>query len=94
MSAPIITIQYLEAAPELGDLDACMVAEKLEAAFERLPFSHLLIGWELPQTLLEACRLRAEKLGLRFLRWHPLLTGDGTLTPQPAWQTRCLRRFD
>lgn len=86
MSSPIITIQYLEAAPELADLDPRAVAGKISAAYERLPFSHLLIGWELPSSLLKTCRLQAEKLGVRFLRWHPLLTGDGVFQPRPAWQ--------
>jgi hypothetical protein len=83
---PIITVQYLEAAPELANLDASAVVEKLSVAYERLPFSHLLIGWELPPSLLEACRVQAENLGVRFLRWHPLLTGDGTFQPRSLWQ--------
>jgi hypothetical protein len=86
MPAPILTIQYLEASAELASLEARLVAEKLAAAFERLPFSHLLIGWDTPPALLEACRLQAEKLGVLFLRWHPLLTGDGVFEPRSPWQ--------
>ena len=86
LPAPIITIQYLEASPDLAGLEARLVVGKLHAAFERLPFSHLLIGWEIPPALLEACRLWTEKSGVRFLRWHPLLTGDGVFRPQRPWQ--------
>jgi hypothetical protein len=82
----VITIQYLEDAPELSWLEKGTVVEKLRAAGERLPFSHLLIGWHLPPHLLEACRREAERLGVRFLRWHPLLTGDTVFQPRPGWR--------
>jgi hypothetical protein len=82
----MITIQYLEDAPTLADLDPQAVTQKLRAAHARLPFSHLLIGWRLPAQLLDACRSEAENLGVRFIRWHPLLTGDGRFQPLPAWQ--------
>jgi hypothetical protein len=82
----MITIQYLEPFPELAQLSPETVVAKLRLAFERLPFSHLLIGWDLPDRLLEACRKEALQLDVRFLRWHPLLTGDGVFQPQPAWQ--------
>jgi hypothetical protein len=82
----VITLQYLEDAPDLPERDTVAVVEKLRAAVDRLPISHLLIGWHLPMHLLEACRAEAQRLGLRFLRWHPLLTGDAVFQPQPEWQ--------
>lgn len=82
----LITIQYLEDTPELLYLDARAVTQKLQDAYQQLPFSHLLIGWNLPRRLLEACRLEAEALGVRFLRWHPLLTSDAVFEPRPEWQ--------
>jgi len=82
----LITIQYLEDAPELLHLDTGTVVRKLRDAYQQLPFSHLLIGWNLPRRLLEACRLEAESLDMRFLRWHPLLTGDAVFEPRSEWQ--------
>ena len=82
----MITIQYLEDAPDLPARQTSAVIERLRAAAGRLPFSHLLIGWHLPAPMLEACRREAERLGLRFLRWHPLLTGDSVFQPSPDWQ--------
>jgi len=82
----IITIQYLEDAPELAQLDEHAVVEKLQAARRILPITHLLIGWHLPPRLLEACRREAERGGMRFIRWHPLLTGDGSFQPRLPWQ--------
>lgn len=83
----IITIQYLEDALELAQLDQKQVIDRLRAAREHLSLTHLLIGWNLPIQLLEACRKEAERLGILFMRWHPLLTGDSVLQPRPTWQT-------
>jgi len=86
----MLTIQYLEDSPDLAQLDLKLVVNKLHAAAERLPFTHLLIGWHVPLLLLEACRMEAESLGIRFLRWQPLLTTDKDFLPDPAWQTEGL----
>ena len=75
MAAPLLTIQYLENSSALAQLDPQLAVDKLRAAAERLPITHLLIGWHLPVPLLEACRAEAQRLGIRFLRWQPLLTG-------------------
>ena len=83
MKTNLITIQYLENSPEISQLELKLVVNKLRAAAERLPITHLLIGWQVPMPLLEACRKEAERLGIRFLRWQPLLTGDGVLQPHP-----------
>ncbi len=83
---PILTLQYLEPSPVLAELNRQQVVEKLRAAFNRLPFTHLLIGWNLPAHLLEACRMEAERLSIHFLRWHPLLTLDSAHQPDPRWR--------
>ncbi len=82
----MITIQYLEDSPDLPRREIETVREKLRMAARILPFTHLLIGWHLPVGLFEACRQEAEKLGLRLLRWHPLLTADGVFQPDPDCQ--------
>src|SRR5512146_609940 len=75
----MLTIQYLEDSPELARLPVDAAVERLRRAADRIPFSHLLIGWNLPAPLLEACRAEAQRLGIRFLRWHPVLAGDAVL---------------
>jgi len=82
----VITLQYLEDASDLPERSTAAVLEKLRAAVRILLFSHLLIGWNLPPRLLEACRKEAERLNLQFLRWHPLLTGDAVFQPKSDWQ--------
>jgi len=90
MQSPMLTIQYLEDSPDLAQLDQKLVVNKLRAAAERLPFTHLLIGWRVPLPLLKACRTEAERLGIRFLRWQPLLTTDKDFQSDPTWQTEGL----
>ncbi len=70
----MITIQYLEPAPEVATFSPDQVISKLQQAFDRVQFTHLLIGWEIPERLLEACKKFAEKHAIKFMRWHPLLT--------------------
>jgi hypothetical protein len=79
----VLTIQYLEYSPQLAQLDENEAVQRLRHAYERLPFTHLLIGWYLSTRLLETIRAQADQLGTRFIRWHPLLTGDGVFQPHP-----------
>ena len=88
----MLTIQYLEASPALVHLDRKQVVDLLCAAADRLPLTHLLIGWNVPVPILEACRMEAERLGMRFLAWQPLLTLDPDLQPDPQW--RMVDMFD
>lgn len=82
----ILTIQYLENNPNVADLNVKQVVQKLRRAGEVLPITHVLIGWHLPAGLEEACRKECERISARFLRWHPLLTGDAEYNPKPCWQ--------
>lgn len=82
----LITLQYLEDSPELINLSKKEVVDKLKYAFDKLPITHLLIGWHIPDLLLEACKKECEKNKIKFVRWQPLLTGDGEVTPRKEWQ--------
>jgi hypothetical protein len=84
---PIFLLQYLEDAPEVATLSAADVGAKLRAACDRLPISHVLLGWNTPPRLLQLCRAEAERVGARLFRWHPLLTSDGSFAPRAEWQT-------
>jgi hypothetical protein len=80
-------VQFLESSPATTDTPVRAVRAKLRDAFERLPISQVLVGWNLPDALLDACAEECARAGAHLYRWHPLLTGDGTLVPEPAWQT-------
>jgi hypothetical protein len=86
----LITLQYLEESPELPTLSTELVIEKLKYAFDKLPITHLLIGWHVPNHLLEACKKECVKNKINFVRWQPLLTGDGVFTPKEEWQVTSL----
>jgi hypothetical protein len=89
----MLTIQYLEDSPTLHQLDPKRVVNKLFAATECVPITHLLIGWNVPPLILNACRKEADRLRIRFLRWQPLLTTDKGFQPDPAWQTEGLTGY-
>jgi len=80
-------VQYLEDGPGVAGIDSRDARARLRAALERLPISHVLLGWNLPPALVEACRQETARAGAQLFRWHPLLTGDGTFVPRPEWQT-------
>jgi len=80
-------VQYLEDGPGVAEIDPRDARARLRAAFARLPISHVLLGWNLPSAVVEACRQETARAGARLFRWHPLLTGDSTFVPLPEWQT-------
>ena len=83
----MITIQYLEASPDLRALDPDDVVAHLNAACACLPIDALLIGWDLPPLLLRACAEEAQRHQIPLYRWHPLLTSDGGLALRAEWMT-------
>ena len=85
MPSPI-SVQYLEDGPGVREIPPAAAREKLRRAAERLPISMVLVGWNLPPALRDACGEEARRIGARFYRWHPLLTGDGVLTPRREWR--------
>jgi len=83
----IFSIQYLEDSPEIPYITPQAARDRLHEAFQRLPIAMVLLGWNLPQRLIEACAEECSQAGVALYRWHPLLTGDGTLMPEPSRQT-------
>ena len=79
-------VQYLEGGHDWSQVTAEAARLRLRQAGERLPINFVLVGWDIPKRLVEACAEEAARLRARFYRWQPLLTGDGTLQPRPAWQ--------
>jgi len=87
MEMEAFAVQYLEDAPGVAEIEPVEARARLRAAFERLPISRVLLGWNLPSALVEACREEAHRAGARLFRWHPLLTGDGAFVPRLEWRT-------
>jgi hypothetical protein len=83
----ILALQYLDARPNLADFPVDEVAGRLRTALELLPVTHVLIGWNIPPRFRDACKDEAVQAKVKFLRWQPLLTGDGSLALQSDWRT-------
>jgi hypothetical protein len=83
----MITIQYLEPNAETTAVAPTKARAKLQAAFDRLSIDAVLLGWALPESLMSAVREITHANGAKLYRWHPFLTGDGTIVPHPEWQT-------
>jgi hypothetical protein len=86
-----LAVQYLEDGPGVRGIAPVEARARLRAAFETLPITEVLLGWNLPEKLVEACAREADRASARLYRWHPLLTGDGTFAPRPGWQSIGLR---
>jgi len=81
-----LAIQYLEDCSIIAGLTPNEAQARLRAAFDLLPISLVLLGWDTPEALIAACAQEADRAGAQLFRWHPLLTGDGLLTPRSEWQ--------
>lgn len=85
----IFAAQYLEYAPH-GATPA-QVRERLRQAFELLPISLVIIGWDLPRRLEEAVAEETGRHSATLYRWHPLLASDAGFALPTEWQTINLR---
>jgi hypothetical protein len=79
-------IQYLEPGPHIAALSAREVGARLRDALDRLPLRRVIVGWDIPELLLDACAGECRARDVELYRWQPLLTGDGVLHPRPEWQ--------
>jgi hypothetical protein len=82
-----IAVQYLESGSHLANITPADVGSRLRAAFDRLPIDMVLLGWNLPEPLVEVCAEGCLRARARLILWQPLLTGDGQFVPQPEWHT-------
>ncbi len=80
------TVQYLEGSTDWSHMSPRQVRQKLMDAGSIVSFRRVLVGWNLPLELLDACRQACDTLGASMFLWHPLLTGDGDWQPHPSWR--------
>jgi hypothetical protein len=84
-ASPILAVQYLESP--YPDATITEVRRRLHNAFERLPISLVLLGWELPIHIEEAVAVESALHNAKLFRWQPLLTGDAHTDLPPEWAT-------
>ncbi len=79
-----IAVQYLEG---LSDVQPQKARDKLCRAFDKLPITMVLLGWNLPDSLLNVCADECNQRQVPLYRWQPLLTSDGEFMPKTEWHT-------
>jgi hypothetical protein len=84
-----IAVQYLEYAPP--DATPGEVRQRLRQAFELLPISIVILGWDLPRRLEEAVAEEITRHNATLYRWHPLLASDAGFALPDEWQPINLR---
>ena len=85
-----IASQYLEYAPP--NATPAKVREQLRQAFELLPISIVILGWDLPHHLEEAVAEESARHNAALYRWHPLLASDAGFALPDEWQPVNLHR--
>lgn len=83
----MLAVQYLEPGAHIAEISPAAAAAHLREACERIAIDCVIVGWELPQELVEACAREAQRAGARLYLWHPLLTGSAAVAPRPEWLT-------
>ena len=71
---------YLDATPESARVRLCQ-------AFDQLPISLVLLGWELSPLIEESIAKETSRLHVPLYRWQPLLVGDANLDLPLNWTT-------
>jgi hypothetical protein len=80
-----ISIQYLEGGSSAAEVSPQEARARLRVAFEELPLAMVLLGWDLPPRVVEACAVECALHGADLYLWQPLLTAHGPFQPDPAW---------
>ena len=86
---PTLAVQYLEYAPP--NATPAKVRERLRQAFEFLPISIVILGWDLPARLEEVVAEETARNNAALYRWHPLIASDAGFALPTEWQTINLR---
>jgi hypothetical protein len=85
-----VSIQYLESGLPAAGVSPEEARAHLRAAFEELPLAMVLLGWDLPPRVVEACAEECALQGADLYLWQPLLTAHGPFQPDPAWNVVAL----
>jgi hypothetical protein len=83
----VISVQFLEGGPESARLPPRKARELLRSAFDCLPIDNVILGWNLPAPIVEACAAECALRHADLYLWQPLLAGDGVFRPRPEWRT-------
>ena len=85
-----ISIQYLEGGSPAAEVSPQEARAHLRVAFEELPLAMVLLGWDLPPRVVEACAVECALHRADLYLWQPLLTAHGPFQPNPSWNVIAL----
>jgi hypothetical protein len=88
-----ISIQYMEGGSPAAEVSPQEARAHLRVAFDELPLSMVLLGWDLPPRVVEACAVECALHRADLYLWQPLLTAHGPFQPDPAWNVVALDGF-
>ena len=69
-----LAAQYLEYPSQ--DLTPQQARDGLRRAFDCLPISMILLGWQVSPEIEAACAAETARQGAKLYQWHPLLTAE------------------
>lgn len=78
-----ISVQYLEGDAEARNISPAAARTRLQDALERVPFSRVLLGWDLDSRVIEACAETCARHRSELYLWQPLLTGHDRFPGNP-----------
>jgi len=79
-----IAAQHLEYAPR--NATPAKIRQRLRQAFDLLPISIIILGWDLPKRLEDAVAEETARQDATLYRWHPLLASDAGFALPAEWQ--------
>lgn len=82
----MLAVQYLEHSPNVSLISDSQARACLRAAFDRLQIDCIILGWDLPEALIQACAQETRQASAQLYSWYPLLSGSSLFDPRPEWQ--------
>ena len=80
-----ISAQYLEGGTEARRVSPAEARLRLRDAFQRVPLSMVLLGWDLDPRVVEACADECSRHDCDLYLWQPTLTAHGAFSGDPSW---------
>lgn len=87
-----VAVQYLEGGAHISRISAKKARMHLRSAFEHMPFNMVIVGWDLPEYVVEACADECALHNAELYLWQPLLVGHGPFHPDPSWRVVALNQ--
>ncbi len=86
-----ISVQYLEGGADARRISPEAARMRLHDALERVPFSRVLLGWDLDSRVIEVCAETCARHRCELYLWQPMLTGHDRFVADPDWRVVGLR---